>query len=86
MSLGDQQVAWANEKGGELAKTGAVKAEAEVAAERNELLKMPLRLGKEVHATLPYAATFHDEVEEVVDVDDVKSARKTKTSPSVFWL
>ena len=80
MSCENRQVAWAKWKADELAKTEAIKDGAEVA---ERIAKDALNTRKKVSAAIRYAATFQDEVEELVDVER-KSARNTKTSLSGF--
>ena len=81
MSLEDRQVAWANEKADELPKTGALKDGAEV-AERTA--KHALDTRKKVYAAIRYAATFHDEIEELVDVEEI--SEENKKTQVAFWL
>ena len=72
-------MAWANETADELAKTGAFEDGAEVA---ERIAKDALDTRKTVCAAIRYAPTFHDEVEELVDVDEISVEDKNKPK----WL
>ena len=58
MTPENRQVAWANGKVDELANTGAIQNDTEVA---ERMAKYALDTRKKVCAAIPYGATFHDE-------------------------
>ena len=79
MSTENRQVAYANEKADELAKTGTIQDGADVA---ERIAKEALDTRNKVFAAFRYAATFHDRVEELVDVEEVSEEDKNKP----MWL
>ena len=72
MSLENHQ-AWAVSKTDEFAKTGAAQDGAEVA---ERVAKEALDTRKKVHAAVRYAATFHNEVEGLVNMEEIKEEKR----------
>ena len=77
--LENRQVAWVNEKADELAKTGAIQDDAEVA---QRIAKEAFDTRNKVYAAVRYAATFPDGVEDLADVEEVIQEDKKKPQ----WL
>ena len=64
----NRQVAWATEKADEFVKTGTIQDGAEVA---ERIAENALGTRKKVYAAIRYVATFHDEVEGLVDIEEI---------------
>ena len=52
----------------------------------NELLQIPMTLERRCMRRSQYAATSHDEVEELVDVEDITEEDNNKPKLLFFWL
>ena len=77
-----RQRAWASEKADERAKTGAMNDGADIA---EHVAKDTLDTRREVYAAMRFAATFHDQAGELVDVKEINEEGKNKpTGPFYF--
>ena len=77
MSPENRQVAWGSETADELAKTGAVKDCAEMVAEH-------ALNTRQVYAAIRHAATFLDEVGELVRVEEVGGEDKKQAQVAIW--